>query len=171
MVPMVKHGNARSLGVLLFSLISVVSTNSQADSPLEAVSETTFCSANHAYCAHSTASPNRLIVYERNAPDRILWSRDEFVVKGLISDDGKTVASIYPGLNLLPLDATLDFVLVRILRRKGEAEEVHLRSLYSSIAEVPHSVSHLNWGGWVGIEHGRLVLERADRSLWRSHRL
>jgi hypothetical protein len=119
---------------------------------LEPVYETTFCSTNQAYCAHSTVSPNHL-------------------VKGFITDDGRTVVSIYPGLNLLPTDATLDFVLVRLLRAKGHVDEVHLRSLYSDIADLPHSDSHLYWGGWVGIENGKLVLERADRSRWRSDRL
>lgn len=128
-------------------------------------------STNQAYCAHSMVTPNRLVIYKRDAPNHALWSRDEFVAKGFITDDGRTVVSIYPGLNLLPTDATLDFVLVRLLHAKGNVDEIHLRSLYDDIADLPHSDSHLYWGGWVGIENAKLVLERADRSRWQSGRL
>ncbi|MET0255346.1 MAG: hypothetical protein ABW193_06110, partial [Luteibacter sp.] len=78
------------------------------------------------------------------------------------------IASCYPGLNLLPMDSTLDFVLVRILRFREHPREIRLRALFSQIGDLPKTSSHLEWGHCVGIERGRLVIERHDGSPWLS---
>lgn len=160
-----KYGGALAI---LFTLLLAVAADSRGDQPLDPVYSTTFCSKNQTYCVRSTATPAHLDVYERTAPGRVLWSRGEFVAKGFLSNDGRFIVSCYPGLDLLPLDATLDFLLVRVLHASGKADEIKLRELFSSIEKLPHSSSHLFWGRCVGIEDGKAVLERADGSRWES---
>jgi hypothetical protein len=167
---MVSKKYSNTLAFLLI-LVIFVAGDARADTPLEPVYNAAFCSKNQTYCARSTAVPAHLEVYERAVPGNVLWSREEFVAKGFLSDDGKAVVSCYPGLNLLPTDATLDFLLVRILRASGKVDEIKLRNLFSSVDELPHSTSHLVWGRCVGIEDGKVVLERADGSRWMSDSL
>ncbi|NII53793.1 hypothetical protein [Luteibacter sp. SG786] len=142
-----------------------------ADTPLEPANETAFCSKEGRYCAHSTVNPPHLEVFARRNPEDVLWSRNESVTKGFLSDDGKTVVSCYGGLNLIPLDATLEFPVVRMLHASGNVEEIRLKLLYSDIRQLPRTGSHLEWGRCVGIEGGNALLERADGTQWQSSKL
>ena len=56
-------------------------------------------------------------MYAEANSGQVLWSRKEFVVKGLVSDDGQAVASCYAGLNMLPLDAKAGFLVACIFTR------------------------------------------------------
>jgi hypothetical protein len=153
-------------------LLALVAEGSvRADTPLEPASDTTFCSNNAHYCVHSTVSPAHLEVFAKKDPTHRLWSRDEYLTKGFVSDDGKTVVSCYGGLNLIPMDASLDFTVVRILHASGGVQEVRLRSLYTDMNQLPHTDSHLEWGRCVGIDKGRVVLERPNGTQWRSDKL
>lgn len=151
-----------------FSLLLAVAIDSRADSPMEPPKVVNFCSENLVYCVHSTPVPARTVVYAKAAPDKILWSLDEYVWKGFLTDDGHAIASCYGGLNLLPMNATLDLVVARILHASGKVEQISLRSGFSSIKQLPPSSSHLEWHGCMGIEQDKLILERADGSRWLS---
>lgn len=107
-------GSLRRSAVL--ALVLAASGTASADSPVEQVDATTFCSTNQKYCAHSTRDPSLTSVYAEANPGQVLWSRKEFVVKGFVSDDGQAVASCYAGLNLLPLDTKADFLVASIFR-------------------------------------------------------
>ncbi|MEX1826808.1 hypothetical protein [Luteibacter sp. CQ10] len=156
----------------LSALLALVAEGAvRADTPLEPVGDTTFCSNDAHYCVHSTVRPAHLEVFDKQNPARHLWSKEEYVAKGFVSDDGKTVVSCYGGLNLIPMDASLDFAVVRILDASGGVREVRLRSLYTDMSQLPHTDSHLEWGRCVGIDGGRFVLERADGTQWRSGKL
>lgn len=164
-----KYANhARSI---VFLLLVAVAIDSRADSPIEPPTVVNFCSANLTYCARSTPVPARTMVYAKTTPDKILWSRNEYVWKGFLTDDGRSIASCYGGLNLLPMNATLDFVVARILHASGKVEQISLRSGFSSMKQLPPTSSHLEWHGCIGIEQGKLILERADGSRWLSNPL
>lgn len=156
---------------LIFIFATVVAQRAHADAPLEPVKEITFCSKNQRYCAHSSVNPAHLDVFEKQNPRHVLWSRSEYVTKGFLSDDGRAVVSCYGGLNLIPLDATLDFLLARILHASGSVQEIKLNALYADIRQLPHTDSHLEWGHCVGIDKGEVLLERADGTQWRGGKL
>jgi len=165
-----KHALVETMLTLLI-LAGGSAGKAKADTPLEPISETTFCSKDGRYCAHSTASPAHLDVFLKRDPEHVLWSRNEYVIKGFVSNDGKAVLSCYGGLNLIPLDATLEFLLARVLHASGNVEEIRLRSLYTDIHQLPHTDSHLEWGRCVGIDSGKVLLERPDGSQWHSSEL
>lgn len=153
---------------VLFALALVVSDTASADSPVEEVSATTFCSPNKKYCAQSTRDPSLTAVYAKGNPRQALWSRREFVVKGFVSDDGQAVASCYAGFNLLPLDAKADFLVARIFRASGNVNEIRLGTVYPDIGVLPRTDSHLEWGRCIGIDEDELRIKRVDGTEWKS---
>jgi len=167
---MVRKASLTTVALIVLTTV-FVAEKVLGDTPLEPVSETMFCSKGGLYCVHSTANPAHLDVFEKKNPEHVLWSREEFVIKGFLSDDGKAVVSCYGGLNLIPVEATLDFLLVRVLRASGSAKEIRLSALYSDIHQLPHTDPHLEWGRCVGIEEGKVLLERANGTQWRSDKL
>lgn len=162
-------GNLMRSAVL--ALVLAASGRASADSPVEQVDATTFCSKNQKYCAQSTRDPSLTSVYAETNPGQVLWSRKEFVVKGYVSDDGQAVASCYAGLNLLPLDAKADFLVARIFHASGRAKEIRIGAVYPDIRVLPRTDSHVEWGRCIDIDEDGLIIERVDGTQWKSKSL
>lgn len=163
-----KHAARRAFSNVICILLTITTTASWADTPISPIHTIKTCSTNGKYCFYSTESPAKTTVFSVDSPGNILWSTNEFVPNGYLSDNGMAIASCYPGINLAPPDATLDFVIVRILKKAKLVEKVSLKELYSSMSQLPNTISHREWGRCIGIVKNHIKLERADGTLWET---
>lgn len=135
--------------------------------PPDPITSSVFCSENFFHCAKSTMTPAHTDVISESGKS-VAWTRAEFVRRGFMSNDGQVMVSCLPRANYVPANAGLDFVVVRIFHASGQVDEITLRSLYTSMDQLPHSEAGLMWGYCMGIEDGKMILERADESRWES---
>jgi hypothetical protein len=150
---------------LLMSVIEV----SVADTPISMPSKSKFCSSSGRYCAESNASDSITVVRDQASPEKaIVWSKKIFVADGFISDDGTVIASCYPGKNLVPSDADLQFVVIKFYDRRGRYKAIKLGDMYKSMDQLLDTESHKDWGWCMGFNEKGFGVKRADGSEWRS---
>jgi hypothetical protein len=156
------------LSVALVSIMDICA----ADTPISMPTRSTFCSSSGRYCAESNASDSLTVVRDQTSSNRaIAWSTKVFVADGFISDDGKVIASCYPGKNLVPSDADLKFTVVKLFDEKGRYKTISLGDIYKSMDELPATVSHKDWGWCIGFNSKGFGVKRSDGSEWRTNNL
>ena len=153
--------------VLAGALLSLTLDAAGAELPPDPIKSSVFCSENLMYCAKSTMMPAHTDVLTKSG-DTVAWAREEFVRRGFVSNDGQVMVSCLPRWKFVPENAGLDDVVVRIFHASGKVDQITLRSLYTSMSQLPRTESGLVWGYCMGIEDGKMILERADESRWES---
>ena len=144
----------------------VLSAFANADEPLRPPTFQRFSSPNGEVVAYSTPGADTRVV--SSASGEVLWRIPEWTRLLYLSNDGAHAAEVYSGLNLIPLDSTLDFVLVTLWTRGEKSGAVTLRALVPSMLVVPRTVSHLSWGNVRGFgENNVLIVERFDGKVFR----
>jgi hypothetical protein len=155
----------------LLSLLVIVAclgvAVSFADEPVTTPTTSSFCSISGRFCATSRAADSATIIEDKFAHSEAqIWSIKSYVPYGFISDDGAVIASCYPGENLVPDTADLNFTVVKLFDRRGRSKAILLKDLYSSMGQLPQTVSHKDWGHCVGFHGEYFEVERADGSTW-----
>jgi hypothetical protein len=80
-----------------------------------------------------------------------------------LSDDGEILVAGYDGMNLLPLDYSPDLVVLTFYRRGAFIAEVTLDQVIDDFAALERTVSHYNWGYYLGFDQaGRYVIETVE---------
>jgi hypothetical protein len=139
----------------------------RADTPISNATPSYFCSSDGRFCARSKQTPPSTAVFERvSQSKKRVWSTQTFIPVGFISEDGKVLVSCYPGLNLVPEDAGLDFVVVKVYRKDHEVENIRLESIYKNINQLVETESHKDWGHCVGFRSGTFQIKRTDGAIW-----
>lgn len=152
---------------LAVALLSPTLNAAGAELSRDPITSSIFCSENLTYCAKSTMTPAHTDILTESG-DAVAWTREEFVRRGFVSNDGKVMVSCLPRWKFVPENASLDDVVVRIFHASGKVDQIALRNLYTSMSQLPRTDSGLVWGYCMGIEDGRMILERADESRWKS---
>jgi hypothetical protein len=144
----------------------VLSASAYADEPLRPPTFQRFSSPNREVVAYATPGADTRVV--NSASGEVLWRIPRWTRLLYLSNDGAHAAEVYSGLNLIPLDSTLDFVLVTLWTRGEKSGEVTLRELVASMSVVPRTVSHLYWGRVNGFaDNNELIVERFDGKVFR----
>jgi len=144
----------------------VLSAFAHADEPLGPPTFKRFSSANGQVVAYANPGSDTRVVSSASGEE--LWRIPGWTRLLYLSNDGAHAAEAYSGLNLIPLDSTLDFVLVTLWTRGEKSGEVTLRELVSSMSVVPRSASHLSWGTVKGFgDNNELIVERFDGKVFR----
>lgn len=147
--------NARCLclAAILFSLLDFA----RADEPLGPPERVITCSRSTAYCAESDPKTNRTKVFRREN-STVLWS-----IKGwhrwlFVTDDGSSVVVGYEGMNLIPIDSTLNLEVLRFYKRGKLVRFVRLGDLYKNKSQLKRTVSHLAWMYSISINQANLLV-------------
>jgi hypothetical protein len=93
-----------------------------------------------------------------------------FVADGFISDNGSVIASCYPGKNLVPNDADLKFIVVKVFNKNGDYKTIRLGDIYKSMDELPNTTSHKDWGVCIGFGATGFSIRRADGTVWNANK-
>lgn len=133
-----------------------------ADSPLPPPETLTVCSASRNTCAISDPATSTTRVSSpksRVAPWTIPgWHRWLFV-----SDDETSVVVGYDGMNLVPVDVTLEEPVFFFYSSGKLVRVVTLGDLYKRKSQLVRTVSHLAWAQSARINgHNQLVVELMD---------
>jgi len=159
----------RMVCLALACLLACESSLAFADTPISNTTYSHFCSSDRRFCATSKQTPPLTTVFEKGGQSqKPLWSTPAFIPVGFLSTDGKVLASCYPGLNLVPEDAGLDFVVVKVYLNGQEIQIIQLSALYKHADQLVRTESHRDWGHCVGFRNGLFVIKRADGSLWKK---
>jgi hypothetical protein len=160
------------LETLLFCILLLLGGACAADTPTSTPRQSAFCSPSGRYCATSTAKDSTTVVRSQYASKgSVEWSSKVFVADGYISDDGMIIASCYPGKNLVPSEADLKFVVIKFFDAKGRYQAVTLGDIYTSMDELPDTVSHKDWGRCLGFSQDGFGVEKANGTVWRVGKL
>jgi len=139
----------------------VFSAFAHADEPLGPPTFQRFSSPNGAVVAYATPGSDTRVV--NSASGEVLWRIPRWTRLLYLSNDGAHAAEVYGGLNLIPLDATPDFVLVTLWTRGEKTGEVALRAIAASASALQRTVSHYDWGAVKGFgDNNELIVERFD---------
>lgn len=127
-------------------LLFVVSCTCQfacADSPLASPKKYTECSSSRKICA--TSDPKKNITHVSAIDSKNLWSIPGWHRWLIVADDGESAAVGFDGLNLVPVDITLQEPVLFIYNQGRLVRSVKLGDLYQSKSQLIRSSSHLYW--------------------------
>lgn len=135
-----------------------------ADAPL-APPEQTVCSLGGKVCATREPDQASTLVWRKDgkAGRTDLWRVPILPDRVEISDDGQVLVELYPGLNLLALDASADTPVLVFHRQGRAAVTIRLNQVVAQPEALPQTVSHRQWARAYGFDgRGRYVLETAE---------
>jgi hypothetical protein len=133
-----------------------------ADEPLANPWPKIVCSANQAFCAVMDPASWTTDVHV-GAAGPVRWSMAGWFRLAALSDDGEILVAGYDGMNLLPLDYSPDLVVLTFYRRGAFIAEVTLDQVIDDFAALERTVSHYNWGYYLGFDQaGRYVIETVE---------
>ena len=158
-----RHGAALAVVATL-----LVALPARADAPL-APMPATICSLKGSACA-TRATDGRSAIVWRKGPRgaRLSAWRAAIASPALqVSDDGRALVEIYPGLNLLSPEAGPDTIMLAFHRPGLPPVRVRLRDVIARPSALPATVSHRQWASAYGFDgRGSFLLETAEgRSL------
>ncbi len=137
-----------------------------ADEPLPAPELKTVCSKNGFFCAEMDPGRNVTTVYRRRAGGvrDPLWSMPGWFRVASLSNDGEYLVTGFDGSNLLPLDYKKDQVMLSFYDRGRLLRQVRLNELVSDFSKLQKTVSHYQWGQYLGLNpEDHYVVELADK--------
>lgn len=150
----------------LIAICFVVSSLSRADEPLPAPTFKRFASASGEIVAYATPGSDTRVL--RSVSGEELWKIPGWHRDICISNDGLHAATVYDGLNLIPLDSSPEFVLVTLWTSGKKSGEIKLSQIAPSLSILRRTISHLDWGTVVGFnDKNELVIERTDGKRFR----
>ena len=107
-------------------------------------------SRNGRFFAVPSKGGKETIVYEKVKPKREVWrmaGRHEFAD---LSDDGEYIVDTYAGSNLIPLDYKPDLTMLTFYNRGVLVRKVPLSELIKDFRSLRRSISHYDWGFFLG---------------------
>jgi len=147
---------------LLACLIILSTSSAFADEPLPPPEKMTVCSPTKNLCAMSDPTSSKTFVSSQPPKGKSWvipgWHRWLFV-----SDDGESVVVGYDGMNLAPLDVSLDEPVLYFYHHGKLVRTMTLKDFYGSKSQLRRTVSHLAWVNTIGINKAnQLVVELID---------
>lgn len=115
-----------------------------ADTPLSAPEKFTVCSRAGNLCATSDPGSNSTVVSTQR-PQKILWTIPGWHRWLLVSDDGESVVVGYAGINLVPVDVSLNEPVFIFYHRGKRVRAVTLGELYQRKTQMRLTASHYAW--------------------------
>ncbi|HEY4761300.1 MAG TPA: hypothetical protein VIH42_12025 [Thermoguttaceae bacterium] len=143
----------------------LVPCNVKADTPLPPPKIKEVWSHNKEYCA--VMDPQQMIttVYRVEPGDKRTksWSMYGWFRVADLSNDGNHLITGHPGINLLPLNFTMDDVMIYFFRRGELIHTVQLKELVSNQSALKRTASHFLWGSYLGLDsHDRYLVETVE---------
>jgi len=131
-----------------------------ADTPLGPPEVVNEWSEDHSAQAVSDPKTNQTTIstmdLDSAAPDRVLWTYPEWFRHFQVAPGGAAI--VVQNADLLPLDASGDFVLLRFIVRGKVIRQVTISELLGRSPKLKRTASHLSWGrGLYGIDRNGLV--------------
>ena len=146
----------------LLLLVLLLSGPAYADEPLRPPHLYTFCSSSGEFCATSDPLKDSTTVAAA-ASGEVLWSIPGWHRWLFIANDGQSLVVGYNGMNLVPLDISLEESVLSFYSRGKLMRQVALGDLYSSKSQLQRTVSHFAWAHIPGFnEHCELIVELVD---------
>lgn len=137
-----------------------------ADTPLPAPKPKEVWSPNKHYCAVMDPRQMTTIVYRVGAGGQRarLWAMYGWFRVAHLANDGEHLVAGHPGVNLLPLDVSMDDVMIYFFRRGELIRTVALRELVPKAEDLKKTASHYVWGSYLGFDSlGRYTVETAAK--------
>ena len=150
---------------ILGLLLSTAAWRAAADSPLPAPADYKAQSPNGSCYALLEVKSARTTVFRRakGRPAVRLWDMAGWFRVVSLSDDCEHLVVGYDGSNLLPLDFTPDLVMLRFFERGRLLREVRLNELIRDRSKLQRTVSHYNWGRYLGFDQrNRYLVETVE---------
>ena len=129
---------------LLVLLIALSVGPVLADTPLPPPKILKVCSADRNICAVSDPATNKTVI-SSVAPRQALWTLPGWHRWLFVSDDGISAVAGYSGMNLVPLNVTLDEPVLFFYRRGKLVNSTRLGDLYKHKCQLQPTASHLAW--------------------------
>lgn len=130
----------RPLGLMIALSVRTV----LADTPLPSPERLEVCSANKIVCAVSDPVANETVASSAKSRE-VLWTLPGWHRWLFVSDDGMSVVVGYSGMNLVPVEVTLEEPVLFFYRRGKLIRSTRLGDLYKHISQLPRTASHLAW--------------------------
>jgi hypothetical protein len=144
----------------------LVSTVAFTDEPPLPPAPQRFWSPDRQVAAYTSPGSDTRVVSAASGKE--LWRIPGWHRQLHLSNDGAHAAAVYDGVNLIPLDAKPDLVLVTIWTRGKKSGEVALTQIAPSTASLQRTVSHYAWGTVIGFDEvNHVVIERIDGRRFR----
>lgn len=129
-----------------------------ADEPLRPPHLHTECSASGTFCA--TSDPAKEATLVASISGEVLWSIPGWHRWLFIANDGESVVIGYDGMNLVPVDVSLDEPVLFFYNRGELMRTVRLGDLYQSKTQLRRTVFHFAWAHIHGFNgSGQLIVE------------
>lgn len=140
-----------------------------ADAPLRPPSRIEEYSSTRRYVAVADPKRDVIAVYRVDGHDRTeLWTLSSWQRSFALADDGDHLVVCYSGGNLLSLDYTPTWTMLRFYRRDALVRQWSLRELVPDLSKLQRTVSHYYWGRCLGFdETGAFRVETVDRGILR----
>lgn len=139
-----------------------------ADAPLPPPAPVVRCSKNGVYCGKADPKADSIVVYRKDAPEKVLWSVAGWQRAFDVSDSGDSLVACYSGMNLLPLDYEPEWTMLSFYERGRLVRKVSLAELVPDRSKLRRTVSHYEWGRCRGFDGPRsYAVETVDRGLLR----
>lgn len=130
-----------------------------ADTPLPPPKKLTTCSAAGRLCATSDPATNVTLVSPQ-ASGLAPWSIAGWHRWLFLSDDAESVIVGYAGMNLVPVDVTLDEPVLFFYNRGRLVRTIRLGELYRRKSQLQRTFSHFAWVYSIGFNRSnQLVIE------------
>ncbi len=149
--------------LLVASFLLVAVAPAGADAPL-APPLMRVCSLDGTACASRDPSGRMATVWRKAANRRSAKWRVRIASPRLdVSDDGRALVEIYPGLTLLDPDAGPATIVLVFHRPDRQPVSVRLRDVIANIARLPSTASHRQWARAFGFDgRGSFLLETVE---------
>ena len=142
--------------IFALALGSVAAFADMPEGPPEVVNE---WSDDHSAQAVSDPKTNQTTVSTMSldaTPTRVLWTYPEWFRHFQVAPGGAAI--VVQNADLLPLDATGDFVVLRFIVRGRVVRQITISELLGPSSKLERTASHLSWGrGLYGIDRHGLV--------------
>ena len=114
-----------------------------ADEPLRPPHLHTVCSASGAFC--TTSDPAQETTVVASSSGEVLWSIPGWHRWLFVANDGESVVIGYDGMNLVPVDVSLDEPVLFFYDRGDLVRTVRLGDLYQRRSQLRRTASHFAW--------------------------
>lgn len=115
-----------------------------ADAPLPPPDRVVACASSGAVCAESDPKSNVTRVV-RQSDGALLWSVPGWHRWIFVSEDGRSMALGYSGMNLVPRNVDMNLDVMRFYSDGHLVRALRLSDLYDDRAQLPPTSSHLMW--------------------------
>ena len=156
--------------LLTSSILLLAATAATADAPLPPPALVTRCSVDKRHCATADPRADSLTVHEMSDGKRgkRLWSLKGWEREFELANGGEDLVVCYSGMNLLPVDYSPEWPMLKFYHRGELVRQVLLRDLILDVSKLKRTVSHYHWGQCMGFgSGGTFEVETVDRGLLR----